>query len=448
MSDFNVRKFEALDATNSMRSSRWAVGGKVCDVVGTMVEASLPNSRLATIAKIDVLGQEKPVLAEVVGFRGDRTLLLPFTSLSGVTPGASVSAEQMHETIPVGEYLLGCIVDPFLQSLTDPIKVPKLATWVPVEKQAPNPLLRARIHRPLHLGIKAIDSLLAFGEGQRIGIMAGSGVGKSVLMGMMARFSEADVNVIGLIGERGREVREFIERELDEEGRKKSVIVVVTSDQSPLLRLRGAKVVTAIAEYFSAIGKKVLLVMDSLTRVAQAQREIGLAVGEPPTTKGYPPSVFSLLPRLLERCGPQQGQQGSISGIYTVLVDGDDFNDPLPDTARSILDGHINLSRSLANRGYFPAIDIPSSISRVMNDIVEPGHLEYANRVRALISAYKENYDYVQIGSYQEGANPMLDYALRAMPRIEAFLCQGINEHFSLEETIRAMIGIFQQKPA
>jgi FliI/YscN family ATPase len=290
-----------------------------------------------------------------------------------------------------------------------------------------------------------MDSVLTFGEGQRVGIMAGSGVGKSVLMGMIARGSEADVNVIGLIGERGREVREFIERDLGVEGRRRSVVVCSTSDQSPLMRIRAAKATTAIAEAFSAQGKKVLLMMDSLTRVAMAQREIGLAIGEPPTTKGYPPSVFALIPRLLERCGPQIAGSGSISGLYTVLVDGDDFNDPIPDHVRSTLDGHINLSRSLAARGHFPAIEVNTSISRVMRDVVDDEHWQLASTMRALIGAYQENLDYINLGSYQSGTNPTLDAAIAYMPAIESFLKQDIKEHSTMDQALAGMRAIFKK---
>jgi flagellum-specific ATP synthase len=307
-------------------------------------------------------------------------------------------------------------------------------------------MTRSRIEKPLSLGIRAIDGLLTFGEGQRIGIMAGSGVGKSVLLGMIARGSAADINVIGLIGERGREVREFLERDLGPEGLARSVVVCVTGDQSPLMRIRAAKVVTSIAEYFSSRGKNVLMMMDSLTRVAMAQREIGLAVGEPPTTKGYPPSTFSLLPRLLERCGPQGPSEGCISGIYTVLVDGDDFNDPIPDAARSILDGHIQLSRSLAARGHFPAIDVGGSVSRVMHDIIDEDHWGLSQTFKTLMGTYQENFDYVQIGSYQSGTNPTLDVALQLMPQIEGFLKQGINELSTIGEAKEAIKRIFRAK--
>jgi flagellum-specific ATP synthase len=301
-------------------------------------------------------------------------------------------------------------------------------------------MTRQRVSQPFSLGIRCIDGLLTFGEGQRIGIMAGSGVGKSVMLGMIAKASDADVNVIGLIGERGREVREFIERDLGPEGLARSVVVVVTGDQSPLLRIRAARVVTAIAEHFASKDKKVLVMMDSLTRVAMAQREIGLAVGEPPTTKGYPPSVFSLLPKLLERCGPQS--RGSISGLFTVLVDGDDFNEPIADAARGILDGHVVLSRTLAARHHFPAIDITNSTSRVMHDIVDRDHQDAAAFIKMLMGVYQENFDYVQIGSYQTGTNPNLDTAIRLMPSIEKFLKQDRSELCSYEKSLEQLATI------
>jgi flagellum-specific ATP synthase len=338
-------------------------------------------------------------------------------------------------------------VDPLIRPLIgDELGVPERAPLAPLEREAPNPMQRARVTNRLSLGIRAMDGLLTFGEGQRVGIMAGSGVGKSVLMGMIARGSAADVNVIGLIGERGREVREFIERDLGPEGLARSVVVCSTSDQSPLMRIRAAKATTAIAESFSMAGKRVLLMMDSLTRVAMAQREIGLAVKEPPTTKGYPPSVFSLLPRLLERCGPQAHGRGSISGLYTVLVDGDDFNEPIADAARSILDGHINLSRALAAKGHFPAIEVNTSISRVMHDIVDGEHWELAKTMRELIGTYNENYDLVQVGGYQPGTNPTLDVALTLMPSINSYLRQAINDRSSIDAAVDGIRAVFRSK--
>ena len=425
-----VRKLDRSALKTAFGTIGWPVAGKVTNITGTIVEAFLPSCQLGTVARIGAASPgTKDILAEVVGFRDEKALLLPYTQLQGIASGAKVHREAIVDRIPVGEHLLGRVVDPFMRPIDglDPFTVehPKHA---PLEREAPNPLARKRIEKTLSLGVRAMDSLLSFGEGQRIGIMAGSGVGKSVLMGMIARGSEADVNVIGLIGERGREVKEFLEKDLGPEGLKRSVVVCVTSDQSPLMRIRGAKAVTAISEYFSHLGNRVLLFMDSLTRVAMAQREIGLAIGEPPTTKGYPPSVFSLLPRLLERCGPQAEGHGSISGLYTVLVDGDDFNDPMPDAARAILDGHINLSRSLAAKGHFPAIDITTSASRVMYDIVSKDHWTCANYVKSLMGVYQENYDYIQIGSYQPGTNPILDQAINIMPKLEDFLTQDIHE--------------------
>jgi flagellum-specific ATP synthase len=431
-----AQRFKAID---------WQPTGKVCDVVGTIVEAKFPRGRLGTVVKIDIGDQERSVLAEIVGFRDERTLLLPFSHLGGISPGGLVYGQKTFNHVPVGDFLLGKIIDPFVQSLDSvDLDIPDHPQMMLLDRDAPNPLSRHRIEHQFSLGIRSLDALLTFGEGQRLGIMAGSGVGKSVLMGMIAKGSGADVNVIGLIGERGREVREFIERDLGSEGLKKSVVVVVTSDQSPLMRLRGAKTVTAIAEYFSAKGKKVLLMMDSLTRVAQAQREIGLAVGEPPTVKGYPPSVYTLLPRLLERCGPQQTGSGSISGLYTVLVDADDFNDPIPDAARAILDGHIQLSRDLATKGHFPAIDVTRSVSRVMHDIVDVQHWETARMVKELLSVYRDNFDYVQLGSYMPGSNQKLDQAIKLMPKIEKFLRQNISEKSNLDLACAEMFQLIK----
>ncbi len=438
-----IRRFQRNDFSAAFQHIDWNPSGKVTDVVGTVVEAFLPGSKLGTVVDIEVKGQGT-VLAEVVGFRDDKALLIPYANINGISPGSAVRGQRMFDQVACSDELLGRVVDPMMKPMDGDALMLSDNTLVPLDREAPNPMLRSRVDHPLTLGIRAMDSLLTFGEGQRVGVMAGSGVGKSVLMGMIARGSAADINVIGLIGERGREVREFIERDLGPEGLKRSVVVCSTSDQSPLMRLRAAKATTAIAEAFSSQGKRVLLMMDSLTRVAMAQREIGLAVGEPPTTKGYPPSVFSLLPRLLERCGPQTHGKGSISGLYTVLVDGDDFNDPIPDAVRSILDGHINLSRSLAARGHFPAIEVNTSVSRVMRDIVDEEHWELAANVRMLMGIYQENLDYIQIGSYQAGTNPMLDSAIALMPAIERFLKQGINETSSMVSALEGMKSIFK----
>jgi flagellum-specific ATP synthase len=429
--DIPLRKFDRLSMKEGMQSNiQWRLKGRVHDVVGQLVEAQIPGMKLGSLVEIH------GIKAEVVGFRGDRALLLPYSSLTGVSPGQIVSQLSLCDRVEVGEYLLGHVVDPFMNKLSA-LPMEKVGLqMIELDRVAPNPIERVTIKKPMPLGVRAIDGCLSFGDGQRVGIMAGSGVGKSVLLGMIARGSAADVNVIGLIGERGREVREFIENDLGEAGLAKSVVVVVTNDQSPLMKVRAAKVVHAIAEFFSQQGKSVLLMMDSLTRVAMAQREIGLAVGEPPTTKGYTPSVFSLLPSLLERSGPQLRGQGAISGIYTVLVDGDDFNDPIVDAARSILDGQINLSRRLASKGHYPAIDISTSVSRVMKSIVNSEHIQLAQKLKSLIGVYEENFDLVQIGAYQSGLNPLLDQSIKLMPRIETFLQQDYSHLVSFEETV------------
>ena len=443
-----VKKLDRQELKSSMGSPIWNPQGKVIDVVGTIVEAKLPQSRMGLVVEICYPGQNEDLLAEVVGFKGDRSLLLPYSSLTGISSGAIVKGQRMFDEVPVGDFLLGKVIDPFFRNLksekNETIVAPQGAHKVSLDAVAPNPMERDRIERPMTLGIKAMDSLLTFGEGQRIGIFAGSGVGKSVLLGMIAKGGDTDVNVIGLIGERGREVREFIERDLGPEGLAKSVVVCVTSDKSPLMRIRAAKMVTAIAEHFSHKGKRVILMMDSLTRVAQAQREIGLAVGEPPTSKGYPPSVYSLLPRLLERCGPQAQGRGSISGLYTVLVDGDDFNDPIPDAARGILDGHINLSRDLAAKGHFPAIEITTSASRVMRDIVSKDHWNLSISIKSLLAVFQQNHDLIQIGAYQSGANPLLDRAIAIMPQLESFLKQDTDEFSTMKDAISGLLRINQ----
>lgn len=434
-----VRRFNRSNLSKAFSQVQWNRSGKVTDVIGNVLEAHLPGTPVGTVVRITVPNHD-PVLCEVIGFRNEhKVIMLPFGQIAGISPGCSVTPESVLSRIPYGDFLLGRVIDPLMNGLDGDLPIPTDCPTTPIDRLSPNPLQRSRIEHPLQLGIRAIDGLMTFGEGQRMGIMAGAGVGKSVLLGMVARNTSAEINIIGLIGERGREVREFIERDLGEEGLRRSIVVVTTGDQSPLLRVRAAKVVTALAEAFSQQGKKVLLFMDSLTRVAMAQREIGQARDEAPTTKGYTTSVFSLLPALLERCGPQAKGQGSISGLYTVLVDGDDFNDPIPDAARSILDGHIQLSRSLANKGHFPAIDVTGSISRVMNEIVTEEHRQTALTLRALLGAYQENLDYIQIGAYQAGSNPTLDAAMALMPAIERFLRQDIRESSSLGQTLEAM---------
>lgn len=415
--------------------------GKVAEVVGTVIEASLPGAPLGALVRIfDDTGTTN-LEGEVVGFRRDRALIIPFSDPVGVCVNAFVQCVEREPKIRVGEHLIGRVVDGYLRPLSGPAFAPEIGTPWAIVREPLNPLTRRRIREPLDLGVRAMNSMLTCGEGQRIGIMAGSGVGKSVLLGQIARYTKADINVIALIGERGREVREFIDEALGEEGLRRSVVVVSTGDQSPLSRVRAAHVATAVAEFFREQGLKVVLMMDSLTRVAMAQREIGLAVGEPPTTKGYTPSVFSLLPRLLERAG-NSATCGSLTGIYTVLVDGDDFNDPVTDAARSILDGHINLSRSLAARNHFPSIEVLTSASRVMVDITNREHQKAAAFLREMMAIYQKNEELISIGAYQRGASPKLDRAIEMMPRIEAFLVQGRDEKATFEDSIRGLIQL------
>ncbi len=443
-----LRRLDAGDLKSSFQNIPWSFHGKVSDIVGTLIEATLPGCHMGSIVNIKAQDRKDPIVAEVVGFRKDRVLLLPYSHLNGISPGSTIQSIRSFSQVPVGDFLLGHVIDAFMHRLDGgSMEIPEASKHFDIDHPAPNPIERVRIERPLGLGIRAMDGLLTFGEGQRIGINAGSGVGKSVLMGMIAKHSEADVNVIALIGERGREVREFIERDLGPEGLKRSVVIIVTSDQSPLMRIRGAKLATTIAEFFSSQNKRVMLMVDSLTRVAMAQREIGNAVGEPPTTKGYTPSVFSLLPKLLERAGPQPKGHGPISGLYTVLVDGDDFNDPIADAARSILDGHINLTRDLAMKGHFPAIDIPSSASRVMTDIVPQAHWQLANYFRELLGIYSSNLDLIQIGAYQPGTNPKVDEAIRLMPLMDSYLKQGILESTSMEDALNGLRRVLAGKP-
>ncbi|MEN9825829.1 MAG: FliI/YscN family ATPase [Pseudomonadota bacterium] len=417
--------------------------GKVLEVVGTIVEANLPGAPLGALVRIFDNKRTYTIDGEVVGFRRDRALIIPFSDPTGVCANALVQCVEREPKIRVGPHLIGRIVDPYLKPMIgDAIPAMSGVPWS-IVREPLNPLLRRRIDQPLDLGVRTLNSVLTCGEGQRVGIMAGSGVGKSVLLGMIARYTQADLNVIALIGERGREVREFLEENLGADGLARSVVVVSTGDQSPLARIRAAHVATAIADYFRQTGKKVLLMMDSLTRVAMAQREIGLAVGEPPTTKGYTPSVFSMLPRLLEQAG-NSDTDGSITGIYTVLVDGDDFNDPVTDAARSILDGHVNLSRQLAARNHFPAIDVLTSASRVMIDITDKRHQMAASNLRELMATYQKNEDLISIGAYNQGANPKIDRAIQMQPRIEKFLRQGRNEMSAFNDSLQELYELVE----
>jgi flagellum-specific ATP synthase len=409
--------------------------GKVTKVVGLTIESEGPETHVGALCTIRSRA-EKPVLAEVVGFRDKSVLLMPIGNMSGIGPGNLVTACDRELEVAVGESLLGRVLDGLGRPMDG--KGPIMPeTYYPVTSMPPNPMTRPRINQVLPLGVKCIDGLLTVGKGQRMGIFSGSGVGKSTLIGMIARNTKADINVIGLIGERGREVRDFLERDLQEEGLKRSVVVIATSDQPALIRLKGALVATAIAEYFRDKGRDVLLLMDSLTRFSMAQREIGLAVGEPPVTRGYPPSVFALLPKLLERTGTSM--HGTITGLYSVLVDGDDMNEPITDTARGILDGHIALSRQLAHRNHYPAVDVLGSVSRVMNEIVKDDHMKSANELRKALAVYRDAEDLINVGAYVRGSNPDIDKAIALNGSINEFLTQGTFERFTFQDTIERL---------
>ncbi len=413
--------------------------GKVTRVVGLVIESAGPAVSIGRLCQIENYDNGARILAEVVGFRDDRILLMPLGSITGITPGAIVTSTFEQLRIPVGPQLIGRVVGGLGEPIDDkgPI-ASSVNRWINAQ---PIPALRRRrIAEPIRTGIRVIDTMATVGKGQRMGIFSGSGVGKSVTLGMIARGSSADVNVVALVGERGREVREFIERDLGPEGMRNSVVVAVTSDQPALIRVKGALVATTIAEYFRDQGKDVMLMMDSLTRIAMAQREIGIAVGEPPTTKGYTPSVFALLPQLLERAG--QSDRGSITGLYTVLVEGDDFNEPVSDAVRSILDGHVALSRRLAARNQYPAVDVLDSISRLMKDIVTGEEIELAGRVKRLLSIHRENEDVINIGAYNRGSNPAIDMAIEKLEPLMEFFRQGIDERADHGESIRRLAEI------
>ncbi len=426
-----------LDAACPIQAS-----GKVTNVIGLVIEAQGPVSRLGTVCDIYTKGEANKITAEVLGFRDSQVLMMPLEEIRGIGPGCQVVARQQRAIIPVGAGLLGRVID----GLGNPIdsKGPILVeSEYPIYGAPINPLSRKRISQPLDLGIRAINGLLTVGCGQRIGIFSGSGVGKSVLLGMIARKTKADVNVIALIGERGRELNEFIEKELGEEGLKRSVIVVATSDHLPLIRMRGAFIATAIAEFFRDQGKHVNLMMDSVTRFAMAQREIGLALGEPPTTKGYTPSVFTLLPKLCERAGTSAGR-GTITGLYTVLVEGDDTNEPIADALRSILDGHINLTRDLATQNHYPAIDVLGSVSRVMDDMIRPHQRKFARKLKETLATYRKAEDLIDIGAYVNGSNPKIDYAIEMIEKINSYLKQDVDETTTFDDSVGQLAQLFE----
>jgi flagellum-specific ATP synthase len=412
--------------------------GKVKKVIGLIIHAVGLRVFIGEVCDI-LIGEDNRISAEVVGFQDGSVLLMPLGDVQGIGPGCLVLPSGKALQVRVGDELLGTTLD----GLGNPmdLKKRKLEGYGDINRTPPNPFQRKRIEKVMSTGVKAIDGILTCGEGQRIGIFAGSGVGKSTLLGMISRYSEADVNVIGLIGERGREVLEFIERDLGEEGYKKSVVICATSDQPPLVRLKGAYVATAIAEYFRDQGKKVMFMMDSVTRFAMAQREIGLAIGEPPTTRGYTPSVFATLPRLLERSG--MSKEGSITAFYTVLVEGDDMNEPIADAVRGILDGHIVLSRKLAAKNHFPSIDVQQSVSRVMKEVVGKAHYDQAGKLKENIARFQESEDLINVGAYAKGRNPELDRAVELKMPIDSFLKQDVEDAWSFERTEAELASIF-----
>ncbi|MHC1758622.1 MAG: flagellar protein export ATPase FliI [Negativicutes bacterium] len=437
-----MKPFDAAYYLNAVKSAETVLlKGKITKIIGLVIESDGPSINLGELCYIYPRTEAPPLPAEVVGFRENRVLLMPLGEMQGIGPGSEVVSSRNLLRVKVGRCLLGRILD----GLGNPIdgKGPLTAeTEYPIQSAPPAALSRRRICEPVSVGIRAVDGLMTLGKGQRMAILAGSGVGKSTMMGMIARNTSADINVIALIGERGREVLDFIERDLGEEGLKKSVVVVSTSDQPALLRIKGANTATAVAEYFRDQGLDVMLMMDSLTRVAMAQREVGLTIGEPPATRGYPPSVFAMMPKLLERSGT--GEKGSITGLYAVLVDGDDMNEPIADNVRSIVDGHVVLSRRLATQNHYPPIDILSSLSRVMNEVVNSEHLKSAQRLRSLQATYQEAEDLINIGAYASGSNPEIDRAIEKNPGIREFLRQGVMERVDFDDTVARLKKLVQ----
>ncbi|NLW90327.1 MAG: flagellar protein export ATPase FliI [Syntrophomonadaceae bacterium] len=411
--------------------------GKISQAIGLTLEATGPKVRLGELCYVKSNYADRQMIpAEVVGFKDRKILLMPLGNLEGIGPGSELLASGSTLRVQVGMELKGRVLNGLGEIIDNKGRIKSELTY-PVMNTPPNPLTRKRISEVLSVGVRAIDGLITLGKGQRMGILAGSGVGKSTLIGMIARNTEADINVIALVGERGREVREFLERDLGEEGLAKSVVIVATSDQPALVRLKGAFVATSIAEYFRDQGLDVLLLMDSLTRFALAQREVGLAIGEPPATRGYTPSVFALLPKLLERAGTSD--RGSITGLYSVLVEGDDMNEPVTDAVRGIVDGHIALNRSMAAQNMYPAIDVLNSISRVMIDVVAAEHLTSANRFRSLLATYEEARDLIDIGAYKKGSNPRIDESISLIDNCHSFLRQGIYEELTYADTINQL---------
>lgn len=421
------------------------MNGRVVKVIGLVIESAGPPAMVGEVCRIDRGRLRPPILAEVVGFQDHRVLLMPLGEMDGIRAGSEVVATRAPFRVAVGNSLLGRVLNGLGEPMDGKGPIPE-RSYRPVMAAPPDSLERPRITRPLTLGIRSIDGCITIGRGQRVGIFAGSGVGKSTVLGMIARNTDAEINVIALCGERGREVRDFIEDSLGPDGLKRSVVVAATSDQPPLIRIKSALVATAIAEHFRDQGKDVLLMMDSVTRLALAQREVGLAIGEPPATRGYTPSVFSLLPRLLERSGTSPA--GSITGLYTVLVEGDDMNEPVADTVRGILDGHVVLDRRLAHQNHYPAVDVLQSVSRLMSSIAEEGHRRAAGELRSLLATYRDAEDLINIGAYVAGSNPQIDRARALYPAIKDFLLQQPHERHAFEETVARLRTIFEAIPA
>ena len=432
---FNKEKY--LNVVEELRTIQEI--GRVVEIKGLIIETDGPQSSIGDLCYIYKKSQDKPIWAEVVGFRENRVLLMPLGSMDGVQPGSFVLNTGEPMKVKVGNNLLGRVLDG-LGNPIDNLGEINAESYVSTSAKPINPLKRARIDTPLSLGIKSVDSFITVGRGQRLGIFAGSGVGKSTTLSMMAKNTDADINVIALIGERGREVREFIEKNMGPEGMKRTVVVAATSEQPDLVKIKAAFVATSIAEYFRDQGKDVLFMLDSVTRIAMAQRVVGLSAGEPPAMKGYTPSVFAIMPQLMERAGCND--KGSITALYTVLVEGDDFNEPISDTARSILDGHIMLTRELAHRNHYPAVDVLQSISRVMGDVTTKEHREAAARIKNWLAVYKKNEDLINIGAYVKGSNPLCDEAIAKMDTINAFLRQTTDDNFGYEKTVEDLMKL------
>lgn len=432
----NLNEYKKIiNASNTFRHI-----GKVLQVIGLTIEADGPESSIGDLCHIyNKMGDTEFINAEVVGFREDKILLMPLGSMEGLKPGAIVINTNDPIKVKVGQGLLGRVLDG-LGNPIDGLGEIRSNIYRPTTSKNINPMKKKPIDEPLSFGIRSIDSFMTIGKGQRMGVFAGSGVGKSTTLAMIARNTQADVNVLALVGERGREVREFVEKTLGEEGLARSVVVVATSEQPSLVKIKAAFVATTIAEYFRDMGQDVLFMLDSVTRIAMAQREVGLAIGEPPATRGYTPSVFALMPKLLERTGTND--KGTITGLYTVLVEGDDFNEPISDTVRSILDGHVMLSRDLAHKNHYPAVDILQSISRVMTEITDPEHKKAAANIRELLAVYQKNADLINIGAYVTGTDPKIDRSIKLFDEINSFLCQSITEKTSFEETIAKLLEI------